>query len=152
MESQLWGRAATVALICLGLTSCYKATFIRDAQAVSGEEHDKWTTFFIYGLVGTEEVEVKDFCPSGDAAVIRTGGNFATGFVSAITLGIYTPRKVYVTCAADGKTARRLELDVDSVGRPVHARLITDTTSHVLEVNATGERQWRMSTTEGEQS
>jgi hypothetical protein len=33
-------------------------------------------------------------------AQVQTGANFATGLVSFLTIGIYTPRKVYVTCAA----------------------------------------------------
>jgi hypothetical protein len=38
-------------------------------------------------------------------ARVRTGGNFATGLVSFVTIGIYTPRKVYVTCVDEEATA-----------------------------------------------
>jgi hypothetical protein len=41
---------------------------------------------------------------------VVTGGNFGTGIVQFVTLGIYAPRKVYVTCAAGGR-AYQLELD-----------------------------------------
>lgn len=153
-KQRSWVRAATAALVCLGLSGCYKATFIRDAAAVRGEEHDQWSTFFLFGLIGTEEVDVKEFCPDGDAAVVRTGGNFGTGFVGAITLGIYTPRKVYVTCAKGGaaetdvaasKQARRLELEVDETGRPVHGQLITGSDVRVVEIAAAGDRGWSLS-------
>ncbi|MFL5412925.1 MAG: Bor/Iss family lipoprotein, partial [Myxococcales bacterium] len=40
-------------------------------------------------------------CPRGRVAEVQTGGNLGTGVIYALTLGIYTPRKVYVTCAAD---------------------------------------------------
>jgi len=79
-------------------SGCYKATFI-DPNAVRGAEHDEWTDFFLFGLVGTEEYDVRQFC-RGPVAMVRTGANFGTGVVSLVTLGIYTPRKVYVTCAA----------------------------------------------------
>lgn len=79
-------------------TGCYKATFI-DSNAHRGAEHEEWTDFFVFGLVGTEEYDVRKFC-QGPVALVRTGGNFATGLVSLVTLGIYFPRKVYVTCAA----------------------------------------------------
>ena len=43
------------------------------------------------------------------------------GLVGFLTIGIYAPRTVYVTCAAGART--RLELDADPRGRPVAARL-----------------------------
>ncbi len=154
-KQRSWVRAATAALVCLGLSGCYKATFIRDAQVVKGEEHDRWTTFFLFGLVGTEEVDVKEFCPAGDVAVVRTGANFGTGFVSAITLGIYTPHKVYVTCAKAesaesaatpiGYATRRLELEVDGSGRPVRGELITGEQVRPVEVASAGEHSWSLS-------
>ena len=110
-------------LLCaLALGGCYKATFIRDAQAIRGEEHDEWTSFFVFGLVGEQNLDVKQFCPDGRFAEIQTGANFLTGLVSLVTIGIYTPRKVYVTCAS-GSGSAMLELEADSHGRPVAARL-----------------------------
>jgi hypothetical protein len=49
-------------------------------------------------------------------AQVQTGANFGTGLVSILTIGIYTPRKVYVTCAANG---RAMQLDLDEQGRLV---------------------------------
>lgn len=94
-------RNALVVCALLGSSSgCYKATFYRDPSVLKGDEHEQWSDFYVFGLVGTEDFDVRHFCPSSDAAVAKTGGNFMTGFVSVITIGIYTPRKVYVTCAA----------------------------------------------------
>jgi hypothetical protein len=90
-----------VAVAWLALTNgCYKATFYQDPHATSGTSHEEWTHFFLFGLVGHEVVDVRRYCPPRDVAMVRTGANAGTGFVSIITLGIYTPRKVYVTCAA----------------------------------------------------
>lgn len=113
-------------LLCATLASallaagCYKATFIRDPQAERGAQHDKWTSFFIFGLVGEQNLDVHEFCSNGRVAELQTGGNFATGLVSLLTLGIYAPRKVYVTCAADASAS--LEIDADREGHPVAAR------------------------------
>jgi len=90
--------SALVASLLLGTNGCYKATFINPA-VVPGETHEEWTDFFIVGLVGKEEFDVREFCP-GEAAKVATGGNFLTDLVTVVTLGIYAPRKVYVTCAA----------------------------------------------------
>ncbi len=108
-------RGAAVALLVLS-TGCYKATFIRDSSAVRGVEHDEWTNFFLFGLVNEQTIDVHQFCPNGKVAQVQTGANFGTGLVSVLTIGIYTPRKVYVTCAANG---RAMQLDLDEQGRLV---------------------------------
>jgi hypothetical protein len=82
---------------------CYKATFYQNPQVTSGDQHDEWTNFYLFGLVGSESIEVGRYCPPNSVAVVRTGANAGTGFVSIITLGIYTPHKVYVTCAAPAR-------------------------------------------------
>ena len=86
-------------------TGCYKASFI-EPKARASVEHDEWTDFFLFGLVGSEEVDVRRYCEDPPARV-RTGGNFGTGIVSLLTLGIYTPRKFYVTCATKGSAPTR---------------------------------------------
>lgn len=118
-------RAAALTLAMLLFTGCYRITFV-DRSVTPGVEHDEWTDFFLFGLVGHERVEVSRFCPSGEVAMVRTGGNFGTGLVGVVTLGIYTPRKVYVTCGAGKRSAAagtvRLELELDRRDRPVHVR------------------------------
>jgi hypothetical protein len=92
------------AVACLAMTAgCYKATFYRDPQLTSGDQHEEWTNFYLFGLVGTETIDVGRYCPPNSVAMVRTGANAGTGFVSIITLGIYTPHKVYVTCAAPAR-------------------------------------------------
>src|ERR1700693_569147 len=109
------GRAALLAAL-LGGAGCYKATFIRDSNAVKGEEHDKWLDFWLLGLVNEQNIDVKQFCPDGRVAQVVTGGTFGSGIVTFLTLGIYAPRKVYVTCATDG---RALQLELDEHGKLV---------------------------------
>jgi hypothetical protein len=97
-----------------GSAGCYKATFHRDPQLVSGEQHEEWTNFYLFGLVGEEVIDVKRYCPIDKLAMVRTGANLGTGVVSFITLGIYTPHKIYVTCAAPSD--RRANAALSSVG------------------------------------
>jgi hypothetical protein len=108
------GRAALLAMLLAA--GCYKATFIRDPSAVKGVERDQWLDFFVFGIVGEQNVEVRQFCPDGKVAQVQTGGNFGTGIVSVLTLGIYAPRKVWVTCAANG---RAMQLELDEQGKLV---------------------------------
>jgi len=107
------GRAALIAVL-LGGAGCFKATFIRDPNVVRGIEQDRWLDYWLWGLVGEESLDVKQFCPDGRVAQVVTGGNFGTGIVEVVTLGIYSPRKVYVTCAASG---RALQLELDEQGK-----------------------------------
>ncbi len=118
-------RKWSLALLLAGLlnTGCYKATFIESPKSTLGEEKEQWTDFFVFGLVGTEEFHVKDFCPPGQVAQVRTGGNFLTGLVTLLTIFIYTPGKVYVWCEAEGggNVAKAPALTVlgDANGKPV---------------------------------
>lgn len=123
MNAPSWlSRLALVAL--LGSTGCYHATFFPDPSLARGQTHEEWSDFFVFGLVGDEHFDTRSFCPSQEVAMVRTGGNFATGLVSALTIGIYTPRKLYVSCAAaPGVAARSLEIEADAGGRPVSATL-----------------------------
>lgn len=119
-------RMLALAAVAVTLTvgGCYKATFVRNVEP-RGEMQERWTTFWIFGLVGTEDINVREFCPDGNVRVVRTGGNLGTGLLTAFTLGIYAPRKIYVQCgAASGpqpEHAREATILLDSDGRPQRA-------------------------------
>lgn len=147
MTARRFGIALAAGALLLSASGCYKATFYKNASVTKGEQHEEWTDFFVFGTVGTERIDVKKFCPTGDVAVVRTGGNVGTGLVGALTIGIYTPRKVYVTCAANGPSpsARRLELDLSRGGEPVNARLTDGDERIPVVIEAVGKNEWRMS-------
>ena len=109
------GRAALLAALLCG-AGCYKATFIRDPNAVKGVEQDKWVDYWLWGLVNEQEIDVKQFCADGRVAQIVTGGDFLSGLVNFVTIGIYSPRKVFVSCAVGG---RALQLELDEHGKLV---------------------------------
>ncbi len=94
-----------LALATLASTAgCYKATFVEDPSAAKREPtHEEWSNHYVFGLVGDKEYDTRDWCPNG-VAMARTGGNVGTSSLTIVTLGIYAPRKVYVTCA-DGQVA-----------------------------------------------
>lgn len=147
---RMTGRALGCA-VALCASGCFKATFIRDTNAVRGAEHDRWVDFFIFGLVGEPTFDVHQFCPDGRVAQVQTGANFGTGIVSLLTIGIYAPRKVYVTCATDrgatdqGAHAARLELTADEEGRPVAAARRSGEVQTRAMVTAAGPEAWQVS-------
>jgi hypothetical protein len=147
MTPRRLGTTLLAAALLLGASGCYKATFYKNPSVTKGAEHEEWTDFFVFGTVGDVQVDVKKFCPTGDVAQVRTGGNVGTGVIGALTIGIYTPRKVYVTCAANGPgpSARRLELDLSERGEPVRAQLSAGDERIPVVIEAVGERAWRVS-------
>jgi hypothetical protein len=95
-ERCLPARAAAIALsVCVAACS---ATFQEPRHAKS-ESHSVWASYYLVGLIGHNDVDVRDHCPSGQASEVKTGTDVATLGVSLLTIGIYTPRRVLVTCA-----------------------------------------------------
>ena len=94
----------TTALLGATCPGCFKATFEDASRPPAGEEHSEYESFFLIGLVGESDVDIRDHCESGRASGVQTGGNVGTTLISVLTVGIYTPRMVYVRCApAEGK-------------------------------------------------
>src|SRR3954468_5461074 len=60
-----------------------------------------WVSTWIFGLVAAQPIDVRQQCPNG-VATVDTQESFANGLVGALTLGIYTPQSVKITCAAAG--------------------------------------------------
>jgi hypothetical protein len=99
--------------LLLGISGCYKASFYQ-GSTVAGTQHDEWESFFLYGLVGSSTVDVREFCPEGQISSVRSGGNFGTELVSVLTFGLYTPREVSVRCADRPGAARQHTLSMNS--------------------------------------
>jgi hypothetical protein len=79
-------------------TGCYKATFVENPTTLKREPtHEEWANHYVFGLVGDKEYDVRRWCPEG-MGMVRTGGNAGTTALTIVTIGIYAPRKVYVTC------------------------------------------------------
>lgn len=82
--------------LLLALPGC-AATFV-DVRVKPGEEKTQWAHFYVLGALGEAEVDVRDHCPTARAHAVWVGEDVFTLAVSVVTLGIYTPRKVAVTC------------------------------------------------------
>ena len=53
---------------------------------------------WLWGIVPAEPIDVRQQCPSG-VATVETQQSFLNGLVGALTLGIYSPQRLLVTCA-----------------------------------------------------
>ena len=88
-------------LLALSTAGCFHQV-IQTGRAPSATVVDKaFVTTWLWGLVPAQPIDVRQQCPSG-VAVITTEQSFMNGLAAAVTLGIYTPQHVQVTCATGG--------------------------------------------------
>jgi hypothetical protein len=86
---------ATAAVLCAG---CYHATVETGAAPATEVIHQSFASSWIYGLVPPKTVETESRCPKG-VAKVETQHSFVNQLVGFLTLGIYTPMEIRVTCA-----------------------------------------------------
>src|SRR5689334_23380090 len=114
-------RSSLVIGACL-LSACYHQIVQTGRTPGTTVVERPWTATWLWGLVPADEVSVVAQCPNG-VATIETQQSFANGLVGLITLGIYTPQEVRVTCASGSAAlpgARQIEVAHDA---PVSDRL-----------------------------
>jgi hypothetical protein len=93
----------------LGLSACYHYSFDQrqppgGAQLVT--RHVRTATY-LNGLVGTGEVDTTKFCAEPVRTELRVRASDVA--LSILTLLIYTPHTLYVTCAVPDATAERAQ-------------------------------------------
>lgn len=87
--------------LLIPLSACYHATVTTGARPSNMKIENKWASSWVYGLVPPSAVETMDRCPAG-VAQVDTQLSFLNQLVSGLTLGIFTPMEIVVTCA-DGE-------------------------------------------------
>jgi hypothetical protein len=94
-------RTPILMLVCLALamTGCYAARIETGLPPDAKQIRQSSASCLIYGLVPPKTVAVAAQCPNG-VAIVETRQSFVNGLVRFLTLGIYTPMEIVVTCAA----------------------------------------------------
>lgn len=88
-----------LAAMAVASTACYHQV-VNTGRAASTTVVDKpWVPTFIFGLVEAKPIDVRAQCSQG-VAVVTTEQSFLNGLVGALTVGIFTPQHVTVTCAS----------------------------------------------------
>jgi hypothetical protein len=86
------------------LGACFHATIETGLTPSTQVLERKWASSWIYGLVPPKTVETASRCPNG-VAKVETQLSFLNQVVHIITLGIYTPMDIRVTCALEAGTS-----------------------------------------------
>lgn len=87
--------------LALGLTlaGCYHQVVQTGRTPGTTVVKKPWTATWLWGLVPASPIDVTRDCPGG-IATVETKQSFVNGLVGAVTIGIFTPRDVTVTCAS----------------------------------------------------
>ncbi len=92
-----------IAILLFGLTffltGCYHARITTGLEASDEVYEQKWAAGFIAGLVPPDLVRAEQHCTNG-VAVVETRLSFMNQFVTFLSMGIYSPMEIRVTCAA----------------------------------------------------
>jgi len=93
-------RSLLLLTLLLFLPACWHATVTTGLRPSTVKIEDKWASSWIYGLVPPSAVETMEKCPAG-VAQVDTQLSFTNQLVNFLTMGIYTPMEIIVTCADD---------------------------------------------------
>ena len=94
-------RRAAAVVAAFALTGCWHAVIQTGRPESSDVISIKWANSFVFGLVPPPVLETAQRCTNG-VAKVETQHSFLNALVAGITLGIYTPMQLDVTCAARG--------------------------------------------------
>jgi hypothetical protein len=100
--------------LCVALSTACFHQVVQTGRPPGNTIVDKpWVATWVFGLVAAPEIDVRRECPTG-AAVITTEQSFMNGLVAVVTLGIYTPQHVTITCATSSASlpARSIEVRI----------------------------------------
>jgi hypothetical protein len=107
------------------LAACWHATVETGLTPSTVVIDQSWASSWIYGLVPPKTVETASRCPAG-VAKVETELTFLNQLVHFLTLGIYTPMRIRVTCAQGGAAspeaaAVTLSVPANSRGKAVQS-------------------------------
>lgn len=109
-------------------TGCYHQVVNTGLPASSTVVQKSFHPTWIFGLVKAQPIDVRQQCPSG-VALAGTRMSFLNGLVGGLTLGLFTPHEVTVTCArgagadAPEGLASTRTLAADLAPTAIHAEL-----------------------------
>lgn len=92
------GKAVLLTVLVAMASGCYRQVVNTGRAPGSMTVNKPWTATWAWGLVPAQAIDVTQQCPGG-IATVTTQLSVPNWLASAVTLGIYSPRSVTVTCA-----------------------------------------------------
>jgi hypothetical protein len=107
-------RFLVVPIVILLSAGCYHATVDTGLPPSNEQITKSFASSWIAGLIPPSTVETASKCPNG-VAQVDTQLSFVNQLVGIITLGIYTPMEIVVTCAARSSASADVDGTVETV-------------------------------------
>ena len=104
-------RPLSLLVLFAAVGACFHATVETGLEPSARTVHEPWANSWIVGLVPPSTIESAEKCPSG-VSKVETQQSFLNGLVGILTLGIYTPMEIKVTCAAGSEASLPDQTDV----------------------------------------
>jgi len=92
-------RNALILVLIFSIYGCYHATIETGLTPSTTVIEESFASAWVYGLVPPKTIATAEKCPDG-VAKVETQLSFVNQLVGVLTLGIYTPMEIKVTCAA----------------------------------------------------
>lgn len=89
---------ALFALSLLATSGCYKVTHTTGASPTGAPITQK-ASFFLFGLIGEADVDLKQLCPSG-VAWFQNRAEVGDSIIGCVTCGLYQPMTIEVRCSS----------------------------------------------------
>lgn len=85
-------------------TGCFRSVVTTAPYSPIGHTETRWVHTVIGGLIPLNSVDGTSLCGSGTVQTVTTQHGLLSLVATGITMGIYTPVKVTVTCAPPAGT------------------------------------------------
>ncbi|HXT17302.1 MAG TPA: hypothetical protein VN706_16810 [Gemmatimonadaceae bacterium] len=86
-------------VVLLSSSACFHQV-VQTGRTPGSTTVDKtFVATWLWGIVPAQPIDVRQQCPNG-VAVVTTEQSFLNGLVGGLTLGIYSPQHVQITCAS----------------------------------------------------
>ncbi len=93
--------STALALALVSSMACYHAIINTGRSESSTIIEKQWASSFVFGLVPPDPLDVSSQCKGG-VAKVETQHSFLNALVAFLTIDIYTPIDIKVTCAGAG--------------------------------------------------
>lgn len=97
MQKRLLILSLTTTLF-LGGCSTVTVTPSGKAKTSISPTYEESKSFYLFGLIGEQEVDVTKYCQGQEPQQMQTQSTFLDSFLGIITIGIYSPRTLKVWC------------------------------------------------------
>ncbi|MDR8393165.1 Bor family protein [Aliifodinibius sp. S!AR15-10] len=106
-------KSTLLLVLIIGISGCYNAKVTTGLEPSAKEYEQSFASSWIYGLVPPKTVEAAEQCNNG-VAMVETKLSFVNMLVGNLTLGIYTPMHITVTCATSS-ASKQINQSKDNV-------------------------------------